>query len=118
MLGHLCREGFRDSKRQPVIGRESLPFLDLVKCRSRSYERQKVPLLALSCFVAPCFLAVSSASAQDPATVGQFSSVTTWPYKAVHANLLSTGKVLWWHSFGQGDNPTLWNPSTNTNTAA
>ena len=62
-------------------------------------------------------IAVSSASAQDPATVGQFSSVTTWPYKATHAHLLPTGKVLWWPSFDAGDNPTLWDPSTNTNTA-
>jgi hypothetical protein len=25
--------------------------------------------------------------------------------------------VLWWPAFNNGDNPTLWNPSTNTNTA-
>ena len=62
-------------------------------------------------------LAVSSASGQDPATVGQFSPVMTWPYKAVHANLLPTGKVLWWPSFANGDNPTLWDPATNANTA-
>ena len=41
----------------------------------------------------------------------------TWPYKAVHAGLLPTGNVLWWPSFTNGDNPTIWNPSTNTNTA-
>ena len=63
-------------------------------------------------------IAISSVTAQNPATVGEFSSVTTWPYKAVHAQLLPTGKVLWWPSFGQGDNPTLWNPSTNANTPA
>ena len=49
---------------------------------------------------------VSSVSvAQDPATVGQFSSVTTWPYIATHAHLLPTGKVLWWPQFDNGDNP-------------
>src|SRR4029450_8397180 len=73
--------------------------------------------LALCCFAVTQFIGVSSATAQDPATVGQFSAVTTWPYKALHAQLLPTGKVLWWPSFAQGDNPTLWNPSINTNTA-
>ena len=62
---------------------------------------------------------VSSVSlAQDPATVGQCSSVMTWPYIATHAQVLPTGKVLWWPPFGDGDNPTLWDPATNTNTAA
>ena len=42
--------------------------------------------------------------------------MSTWPYKAVHANLLPNGKVIWWPSFADGDNPTLWDPSTNTNT--
>src|SRR5678816_4235560 len=72
--------------------------------------------LALYCFAVTQFIGVSSATAQDPATVGQFSAVTTWPYQAVHAQLLVTGKVLWWPSFANGDNPTRWDPSTNTNT--
>ena len=63
-------------------------------------------------------IAVSSASAQDPATVGQFSSVMTWPRVAVHAHLLPTGKVLYWAAYGAGPYPQLWNPSTNTNTGA
>ena len=64
-------------------------------------------------------LLVSSVSlAQDPATVGQFSSVMSWPYVATHAHVLPTGKVLWWPNYGQGDNPTIWDPATNTNTAA
>lgn len=41
----------------------------------------------------------------------------TWPYLNVHAHVLPTGKVLWWPSFDNGDNPTLWDPFTNTNTA-
>ena len=49
--------------------------------------------------------------------MGQFSSVTAWPYIATHAHLFPTGKVLYWPPTN-GDNPTLWNPSTNTNTAA
>src|SRR6266496_6708086 len=99
-----------------MIGWKSLPLGRPLKSGSRSSERLKVRLVALRCFAVAHFIAVSSASAQDPGTVGQFSSVTTWPYKAVHAHVLPTGKVLWWPSFANGDNPTLWNPSTNTNT--
>src|ERR1051325_11070929 len=69
--------------------------------------------LTIGCIVAGSL----TASGQTPASVGQFSSVTTWPYQAVHAQLLPTGKVLWWPSFENGDNPTLWDPATNTNTA-
>ena len=82
------------------------------------FRRLKVRLMALLWFAVAHFIAVASASAQDPATVGQFSSVMTWPYNAVHAHVLPTGKVLWWPSYGLGDHPTLWDPSTNTNTPA
>ena len=102
---------------QPVIGWKPLPLDRRLKSCSCSSEGSKVRLVALRCVAVAHFIAVSSASAQDPATVGQFSSVTTWPYKATHAHLLPTGKVLWWPSFDAGDNPTLWDPSTNTNTA-
>src|SRR6266566_5901677 len=101
-----------------MTGWTSLPFDRPLKSCSRSSERLKVRLVALGCVVVAHFIAVSSASAQDPDTVGQFSSVMTWPYKAVHAHVLPTGKVLWWPSWAQGDNPTLRNPSTNTNTPA
>src|SRR6266496_3720253 len=87
-----------------------------LKSCSRSSERLKVRLVALPCFVVAHLISVWSASAQDPGTVGQFSSVMTWPYIAVHAHALPTGKVLWWPAFANGDNPTLWDPSTNTNT--
>jgi galactose oxidase len=80
--------------------------------------RLRIRLVALRCFAVALLIAVSRASAQEPAIVGQFSPVVTWPYKAVHAHLLPTGKVLWWPSFGNGDNPTLWDPETNTNIPA
>src|SRR4029077_698397 len=51
---------------------------------------------------------------QNPATIGQWSARTTWPYKGIHAALLPTGKVLWWP---RGDNSQLWDPTSNTNTA-
>src|SRR6266567_2614479 len=59
------------------------------------------------CFIFGAFLSIlSSVSvAQDPATVGQFSSVMSWPYVATHAHVLPTGKVIWWPQFGKGDNP-------------
>jgi Domain of unknown function (DUF1929)/Glyoxal oxidase N-terminus len=47
-------------------------------------------------------------------TVGQWTSVQTWPFMAAHAHLLPNGKVLFWPSFAQGNNPTLWDPISNT----
>src|SRR6478672_5129808 len=38
----------------------------------------------------------SSAVGQYPATVGQWSAVTSWPYTAIHAHVLPNGKVMWW----------------------
>src|SRR5438046_475664 len=56
-----------------------------------------------------CLLLIiaSTATGQDPATVGQWSAVTTWPYMAVHAHVLPTGKVMWWPAFALADNSTL-----------
>src|SRR5437899_4799316 len=39
----------------------------------------------------------------------------TWPYKAIHANLLPTANVLFWP---KADQAQLWNPATNSITAA
>src|SRR6266487_1087802 len=100
---------------QPTIGRRSFAFWEAVKARSRFSERSKARLLALGSFAVAQFIAVSSASAQDPATVGQFSSVMTWPYEAIHAHLLPTGKVLFWT---RGDHSQLWDPATNAVTPA
>jgi hypothetical protein len=54
---------------------------------------------------------------QNPAAVGQFSSIMSWPFNATHAVLLPSGNVFWWASFANGDKPQIWNPTTNTNTA-
>src|SRR5262249_39813243 len=61
------------------------------------------------------FVLASSAFAQDPTTVGQWSPVMTWPYEAIHAHVLPTGKVIFWT---RGDHSELWDPATNTVTAA
>ena len=103
---------------EPTRGRKSLAFLGAVKCCASSSDRLKVQVIALRCFVATQLIAVSFASAQDPANVGQFSPVMNWPYKAVHAHLLPTGKVLYWSQYSYGYYPQLWNPSSNTNTPA
>src|SRR5947208_16411226 len=68
------------------------------------------PLLGL-------LLTVSLVDGQDRATVGEWSPVMTWPYTATHAHLFATGEVLYWPPTS-GDNPTLWDPSTNTNSPA
>jgi hypothetical protein len=47
-------------------------------------------------------------------TTGLWGPVQTWPYMAAHAHLLPNGKVLFWPSFVQGNNPTLWDPVANT----
>jgi len=49
---------------------------------------------------------------------GQWAPVQTWPFMAAHAHLLSNGSVLFWPSFDNGNNPTLWNPITNKFTTA
>ena len=41
-----------------------------------------------------------------------------WPYRAIHAALLPTNKVLFWDSYEKADNPQLWDWATNTISAA
>lgn len=61
--------------------------------------------------------ACTSANAQDPSVVGQFSSLMTWPYNPTHVVLLPNGKVMGWGSFAVGGEPWIWDPIANTNTA-
>jgi galactose oxidase len=55
-----------------------------------------------------------SSGSSDPSISGQWTPVQTWPFMAAHAHLLPNGQVLFWPSFALGNNPTLWNPVTNT----
>jgi galactose oxidase len=48
----------------------------------------------------------------DPSIVGQYSSSQSTPYRAIHAHMLPTGKVMFWDSYAQADNAQLWDPST------
>ncbi|MEG9438366.1 DUF1929 domain-containing protein [Edaphobacter sp. HDX4] len=52
------------------------------------------------------------------ATTGQWGPLQTWPFMAVHTHLLPNGNVMFWPSFVDGNNPYLWNPTTNQFTAA
>jgi hypothetical protein len=52
------------------------------------------------------------AQAGDPAVVGQWSAPQPWPLLNTHIHLLPNGKVLWWPSFSNGDNPKYWDPAT------
>src|SRR2546430_439096 len=100
-----------------MIGGKSYAFCCRRNHRSSAFIRTSTRVVALLSLPISFFFTASSLCAQDPSTVGQFSAVSTWPYKAVHANLLPNGKVMWWPSFADGDNPTLWDPATSSNTA-
>ena len=90
-----------------------------VKFRSKRISIHCSTGLLARCSLFGTFLSiVSSVSvAQDPATAGQWSTVTTWPYVAAHAHVLPTGKVIWSPQYANGDHPYFWDPSTNTNSA-
>ena len=57
---------------------------------------------------------IVSSGSGSASTMGQWTSVQTWPWMAAHAHLLPNGKVIFWPSFGNGNNPTLWDPVANT----
>src|SRR5260370_1019830 len=101
-----------------MFGRKSDAFYCRRNHRSSGLKWTSTRVLAQLSLLISLFFAASSLRAQNSATVGQFSSVMTWPYVAVHAHVLPTGKVVYWPPFDLGDNPTLWDPSANTNTAA
>src|SRR6266480_4094907 len=93
-----------------MIGWKSSAF-----CCSRRYCRSGVRVLALLSLPISLFCAAPLSRAQDSSTVGQWSSVMTWPYEAIHAHMLPTGKVLFWT---RGNHSQLWDPATNAVTAA
>jgi hypothetical protein len=53
---------------------------------------------------------------EDPAVVGQWSPVLSWPIVAIHAHLLPNKKVLAWQRDG-GSDPRVWDPATNVFTS-
>src|SRR5437660_1969952 len=120
-MGEKCLRGVNESIRGSKSGWNRHWLFRWRPGRDRSKRRSihhPPGLLARYSLFGGFLSLVSSVSvAQDPATVGQFSSLATWPYVAAHAHVLPTGKVIWSPQFGQGDNPYFWDPSTNTNSA-
>src|SRR5438477_6135409 len=91
-------------------------LVELYRCRwFLQSKRFKACSRGLIAIVTVYFSAPPSALAQDPATVGQWSSVMTWPREAIHAHLLPTGKVFFWT---RGDHSQLWDPASNVVSAA
>jgi hypothetical protein len=68
--------------------------------------------------VAASALALCPQADAQPSQVGQWSGVQAWPYNPKHAQMLPTGKVMFWDSYENADFPQLWDPSTNAITAA
>jgi hypothetical protein len=75
------------------------------------------PRLGFIILLVGIFFTCRPAIAQSPSTVGQWSPVMIWPFINTHSVLLPNGKVLWWPPWADGDNPTIWDPVANTNTA-
>lgn len=84
----------------PAIGRRGLPV--------------SIALLALGLAIG-AIRPQPAAGQTDPAQVGQWSAVQSWPAVAVHAHLLPTGKVLFW---AYSDGIRLWDPATGAITNA
>jgi hypothetical protein len=70
-----------------------------------------VPLIRLDWSGEPASVATAQANLS---TLGQWSAVQVWPVQATHANLLPTGKVLFYPAWGRGDTPYLWDPATSS----
>jgi galactose oxidase len=56
----------------------------------------------------------AAAQSTDPAVVGQWGALMTWPIVAVHTHVLPTGKVMF---YPYGDDARLWDPVTTSITA-
>lgn len=62
-------------------------------------------------------LAVAVRSNAQATTQGQWSAVATWPTRAVHATLLSDGRVFFVSYYAESLQPHVWDPASNTFTA-
>ena len=71
-----------------------------------------------SAFVLLLFLvAVAVRSNAQASTQGQWSAVTNWPTRAVHATLLPDGRVFFVSYYAESLHPNIWDPVSNTFTA-
>lgn len=71
-----------------------------------------------SAFVLLLFVvAVAVRSNAQATTQGQWSAVTNWPTRAVHATLLPDGRVFFVSYYAESLHPNIWDPVSNTFTA-
>ena len=54
----------------------------------------------------------------EPGPIGAWSAKLSLPYRAIHAHMLPTGKVMFWQSYAKADFPQLWDPSTGISSPA
>ena len=62
-------------------------------------------------------VAVAVRSNAQATTQGQWSAVTTWPTRAVHATLLPDGRVFFISYYSESLRPNIWDPVSDTFTA-
>ena len=98
-----------------MVGRMAPAFCCWRKYRSSDFNCRRAWFAALLSLSISFFFIPSLSHAQTASTVGQWSPVIKWPYEAIHAHVLPTGKVLFWT---RGDYSQLWDPATNVVTAA
>ncbi len=67
---------------------------------------------------APVSVTVSNADPNDPARIGQWSGPYSWPMIPIHMSVMPNSKVLTWDAYTNGVGVQLWDPGTNTFTAA
>src|SRR5204863_3234482 len=81
--------------------------LSVLLTRRRAFGRASLLALLHGSWI----LSASTATGQTADAVGQWSSVMSWPYEAVHAHLLPNGNVMFWP---KSDNAQLWSPTNNS----
>jgi hypothetical protein len=53
------------------------------------------------------------AQSTDPSVVGEWRTLSEpWPFRAIHMQMLPTGKVMFWTRYPEGYQPRLWDPAT------
>ena len=67
------------------------------------------------CFLCRFFVAVFLTTfCYAQVSQGEWSSLQTWPTRAVHATLLPDGRVFFVSYYGESLNPNIWDPASNT----
>jgi galactose oxidase len=72
----------------------------------------------LAVLLTPWALPSTALAQADPAIVGAYSATLPTPFRAIHAHMLPTGKVMFWDSYDNADHAQLWDPATGSFTPA